>query len=551
MAEGSIASVGVQPLCSREERVVRVGHSGHCVDLEVLVGTVARDGLNRAPVGKAGLGIVEPFVGQVLHVVGVEVRNAVGDLGSVHAAAERQKLGTDLLVDGLVGLSVEERVPEVVTASHDLDVVQVMAVNSGKADTAVVHLAGEDLVTEEVVAEKSAVGVSKVVGISHGHVGQVTEECVHGVVLLLDVIKMLSVLVDSVGAEHVLEEEECVVVLVLDAGGVVENTNVGVVHLVITDEEKGRSVDSLVSVGLGAGSGLRDVSERLVHLIDKLFVGDVAGADDDEVVTEVVLGLEIGEIINAEVREHISVTLDGLTELMITVRVEVGVLEGSVLEVSVAILVVGSNFLLEDLELSGVEAGVGNSVTEHRDGTANVVLEDGHANAGLFTAGLTMKATTKGHNLLVNLGTGETLAATGEQVAEHVGSTSSSLSIVTGASTNVNTNGGSLGGGLLSGDADAVSKSSDLERTIELEGFGDLSTLQVAEVGRDGRLRELHVAFTLSQSKSTVSQHHFGKRVSFKTNSKENLLGLFLGQIDAEVVSLGFVVAEAPGSYSL
>lgn len=68
--------------------MVSVGHSGHCVDLEVLVGTVARDGLDGTPVGKAGLGIVEPLVGQVLHVVGVEVRHAVGNLGSVHTAAE-------------------------------------------------------------------------------------------------------------------------------------------------------------------------------------------------------------------------------------------------------------------------------------------------------------------------------------------------------------------------------------------------------------------------------------------------------------------------------
>jgi hypothetical protein len=349
-----------------------------------------------------------------------------------------------------------------VAASNDLDVVQVVAVDSGQADTAVVHLAGEDLVTEEVVTENAGVGVSEVVGLSHSHIGQVTEECVHGVVLLLDIVEMLSVLVDSVGAEHVLEEEECVVVLVLDAGGVVEDTDVGVVHLVITDEEEGRCVDSLVGVGLGASGDLGDVSERLVHHIDELFVGDVAGTNNNEVVTEVVLGLELSKVVNAEVSKQISITLDGLAELMVTEGVEVGVLESSVLKVSVGVLVVSSDLLLEDLKLSSVKAGVGYGITEHRDSTANVVLEDSHANARLFTAGLTMKATTKGHNLLVDLGTGVGLAATGKQVAENVGSTSGSLSIVTGASANVDTNGGSLGGGLLSGDADAVGESCDL-----------------------------------------------------------------------------------------
>jgi len=141
-----------------------------------------------------------------------------------------------------------------VAASNDLDVVQVVAVDSGQADTAVVHLAGEDLVTEEVVTENAGVGVSEVVGLSHSHIGQVTKECVHGVVLLLDIVEMLSVLVDSVGAEHVLEEEECVVVLVLDAGGVVEDTDVRVDHLVVSDHEQSWDEHGLLgSTGLDGG----------------------------------------------------------------------------------------------------------------------------------------------------------------------------------------------------------------------------------------------------------------------------------------------------------
>jgi hypothetical protein len=442
--------------------VVGVGDSRHCVDLEVLVGTVAGHSLDGAPVGEAGLGVVEPLVGQVLHVVRVEVGHAVGDLGAVHAAAQGEQLGADLLVDGLVGLGVQKRVPEVVAATDDLDVVQVVAVDGGQADTAVVHLAGEDLIAEEVVAENAGVGVGEVVGLSHGHVGQVTEQRVHGVVLLLDVVEVLSVLVDSVGAEHVLEEQERVVVLVLDAGSVVEDTNVRVVHLVITDEEQRRSVDSRVGVGLLAGGGLGDVAERLVDHVDESLMGDVAGTDDDEVVTEVVLGLELGKVVDAQVGEHVGVTLDGLTELMVTEGVEVGVLEGGVFQVRVGVLVIGSDLLLQDLELSGVQAGVGNGVTEHGDGTAEVILEDGHADAGLFTARLTVEAATKGHNLLIDLSTGVGLAATGEQVAENVGSTSSSLGVVTGTSTDVDANGGSLRGGLLGGDADAVGESSDL-----------------------------------------------------------------------------------------
>ena len=378
------------------------------------------------------------------------------------AAAKGEKLGADLLVDGLVALNVKERVPQVVAASDDLDIVHVVSVDGRHADTAVVHLAGEDLVTEEVVAPNSGVGVGEVVGVSHGNIGQVTEESVGRVILLLNVVEMLSVLVNSVGSKDVFEKKECVVVLVLDGGGIVEDTDVRVVHLVITDEEEGWGVNSLVGVGLDASGGLGNVAEGLVDLVDELLVVDVAGTDDNEVVTEVVGSLELTEVINTQVGEQVSVSLNGLAELMVTVGVVVAVLEGGVLHVLAGVLVVSSDFLLEDFELSGVKAGVSNSVTEDRNSAVKVVLEDGHTNAGLFTAGLAMETATEGHNLLVNLSTGVALGTTGQQVAENMGSTSSGWSIVTGTSTNVDTNGGSLVASLLSGDADAVSESCDL-----------------------------------------------------------------------------------------
>ena len=59
--------------CSREKGLMGVDNSGHCVDLEVLVRTNAGSVLDGAPVGEAGLGVVEPLVGQVLHVVGIHL----------------------------------------------------------------------------------------------------------------------------------------------------------------------------------------------------------------------------------------------------------------------------------------------------------------------------------------------------------------------------------------------------------------------------------------------------------------------------------------------
>ena len=62
---------------------------------------------------------------------------------------------------------------------------------------------------------------------------------------------MLGVLLDVIVADDVFKELEGVIVLIVYAWCIVENTNVGVVHLVITHHEKRGSIDTLVAVGSG------------------------------------------------------------------------------------------------------------------------------------------------------------------------------------------------------------------------------------------------------------------------------------------------------------
>lgn len=228
------------------ERVMGVGHSWHGVNLEVLVWTDASCCFNWTPVSPAGLSIIEPLVGQVLHVITIDVADTGCNFASVDTATDVQELGTDFLVDSLVWLFCKKWVPKVVTATNNLNVINVMTIDSGQASTAVVHLASENLISEEVVTEDSAVTVCEVVGISQSNIGKVSQESVHAVVLLLDVVQVFSVLIDSVWAENVFQQKESVVVLVFDWWSIVHNSNVGVIHFIITNKEQWRSVNSLV-----------------------------------------------------------------------------------------------------------------------------------------------------------------------------------------------------------------------------------------------------------------------------------------------------------------
>jgi len=220
-----------------------VGDSCHGVDFEIFVRTDGRSGFNWSPVGPGWLGIVEPLVSKLLNMICVDVRDSSGDLSSWKSSSKLEHVLSNLLVDFFWSFSSEKLVVHGVSSSDDLNIVKIMGPGGWEADTAIVHLSGEDFISEEVVTEETTVRVGHVVGISSGNVWQVTEKSVHGVVLFVDIIEMFSVLINSVSTEHVLHEGESEEILVSDAWSIIEDTNVRVDHLIISDHEKSWDVD--------------------------------------------------------------------------------------------------------------------------------------------------------------------------------------------------------------------------------------------------------------------------------------------------------------------
>ena len=223
-----------------------VSDSGHSIDLEILVGTDGRGFLNRSPVGPAWLGIVEPLVAELTNEGGISVGDALGNLRASDATTSLDHLLANLVVSLSGGLLLHEIVPHGVSGTDNLDFVDEVRVESGGSNTNPVHLTHENFVSEQPGSPKTAVGVGEVVASLSGHIGKFTEDGLSGVVLLLDIVEMLSVLLDIVVTDHVSEKLEGVVVFVVDGGSVIEDTNVGVVHLVVTHHKQRGSVDALV-----------------------------------------------------------------------------------------------------------------------------------------------------------------------------------------------------------------------------------------------------------------------------------------------------------------
>ena len=74
-----------------------IADCSHRVDLEVLVGADGTRIRNWAPVGEAGLRIVEPLVAKLAHISGIEVRDSLCDLRAGYTSVQVKHLWSNLL----------------------------------------------------------------------------------------------------------------------------------------------------------------------------------------------------------------------------------------------------------------------------------------------------------------------------------------------------------------------------------------------------------------------------------------------------------------------
>ena len=435
-----------------------VGDGGHGVDLEILVGSDNGNSLNWSPVGEGWLSIVEPLVADVLDVVVINVGNSLGNLGSWESSAKLEHVLTNVVVHGLWGLGGKELVVEVVSTSDNLDVVEVVRVDGWKANSAVVHLSGEDLITEEVVSEKSSITVWEIVRLSSGDIWEITEESVHGVVLLVAVVEVLSMLIDSVGSEHVLQEEETVVVLVLDTWSIVEDSDVTVVHLIISDEENGWDVDGLIGVLGGNSCVLWEGSKVLLNGVNDRVVGNITGGDDDHVVTVVVGGVVVSELVHSQSVSEISITLDWLSKHVLSVGVEMSVFNSGLLKPVVVVLMLHADLILDELKLGRVKGVVGKHISKEAYGFASISLKDLEAIVGLLSIGLSGVSSSHVLDFLSNLGLGSRVGSLQGHLLEEITGTGGHEIFLSGSSSNVNTDMGSSSWDSLSANSDSILK---------------------------------------------------------------------------------------------
>jgi hypothetical protein len=102
----------------------------------------------------------------------------------------------------------------------------------------------------------------------------------------------------------------------------------------------------------------------LVHLVHELFVVNVTSTYNYNVVSVEVSGVEFSEMVSSKSLENVSISLDWLSHHVVSVDVEVSILNGGLeIPVIVVIMLIG-NFFLDKFQLVLIEYTVADCVSK-------------------------------------------------------------------------------------------------------------------------------------------------------------------------------------------
>ena len=115
---------------------------------------------------------------------------------------------------------------------------------------------------------------------------------------------------------------------------------------------------------------------------------DVTSTNNNDVITEVVGGVEVAKVINRNLLDVVAVSLNWLAHHVLSVNIEMAVLKGSFHAAVVVVVVLLSDLLLNELEFVRVKSAVCDNISKKLDGLANITLEDLERNLSVLSVSL-------------------------------------------------------------------------------------------------------------------------------------------------------------------
>lgn len=107
----------------------------------------------------------------------------------------------------------------------------------------------------------------------------------------MNIVKVTGVIINSIGSKDVFEKQETIVVFVLHRWSIVIDTNVRVIHLIISDKKKSWNVNWFLCVSSWYTSLAWKGRESLLNLVNNLRVGNITSCNNNDILSIIVGGV--------------------------------------------------------------------------------------------------------------------------------------------------------------------------------------------------------------------------------------------------------------------
>ena len=406
--------------CSCSKRVMHVVYSSHCVDFEVLVGSNGSSALDWSPVSERRFRIVEPLVSQVSHVVCIQCSNSWSNFTSVNSTTELKDLLADFTVDVTVVFLTHYLVVQMITSTVNFNIIHVVRVNCWDTNATIVHLAGKDFISEEVVSPKTSIRIGEVVTLSFSNINKISNQRVQCVVLLTDIIDVFSVFINSVASENMLEYQECVIVWVLDWRCIIEDTNVWVIHFIVTDHKQWRCIDCFISVCTWNWGRFYDALEGFLYLINKLIMRNGSSTNYNDVVTEVVSWAVGMKYIWCQELNSVSISTNWLAKLVVSERIIMAVFDCCSFVFVVVCIMLLNQFLFGKFNFCWIKCCWWEGFSKNANSLTNITFKNLEAKRMVFTFCRSSKSCSYAFDFFIKLSLCIAWASTSKHFAEQI-----------------------------------------------------------------------------------------------------------------------------------
>ena len=194
-------------------------------------------------------------------------------------------------------------------------------------------------------------------------------------------------------------------------GSIIENANIGVHHLIITDEKKRRNENWALLVSLHSGRPTRNSMEMLLSQVYQLLMIDISSSYNDHIFAKVVSLVEVNNHIAVNLVNVVNVTKDRLAHHVLTIDVIVDVLHEGFHLIIIGCFQFLPYGILFHLQVIGVIVGVAEHISQDLDRFGNVVLEGKDVIESVLSGGIGIELSAHIFDLFLKLSAGSALGA--------------------------------------------------------------------------------------------------------------------------------------------